>query len=210
MRKTQIIDALNWRYATEQFKSVPVSEEDISTILEAGRLAPSSMNIQPWKFIRVDDPQIREQLWKAGFRQDKIKDAPHLIILASRTDLDQEDAEQLLDQTQKTRGVTPESLSGYRKMVTGYISEKSPQEAKHWNKSQSYIALGFMLQTAAQLGVDTAPMEGFNTQQVDHILGLTNYTAVTLIALGYRSNKDHRQHWEKVRFPHEDVVETRK
>ena len=210
MNRSRIIKALNWRYATEQFTRVPVPQEDLDTILEAGRLAPSSMNIQPWKFIQVTNPELREHLWQAGFNQDKIKDAPHVIVLASRTNLTQHDADMLLAQTRNTRNVSDESLTGYRNMVEGYIARKSPEEAKHWNKAQSYIALGFMLQTAALLNVDAAPMEGFQSTKVNELLQLTDYTAVTLIALGYRSNKDHRQHWEKVRFPLEDIVETRK
>lgn len=206
-----LLEALQWRYATQIFRPEPIPENDLQAILEAGRLAPSSMNIQPWKFFVVQDTQLREALYTAGFKQESIKQAPHLIVLATRTELTQADAERVIKATKTTRGVTEEDVAGYRSMVESYVEKKSPSEAKHWNERQSYIALGFMLMMAAERGVDAGPMEGFSIDEVNKILHLPSqgYSALTLLALGYRDESDPYAHRDKVRFDMEEVVERR-
>src|SRR4051812_16590220 len=85
--KEHILEALNWRYAVKTFDaSKKVAEEDVQTILESGRLAPSSIGLEPWKFIVVKNDELRKKIRAVGYDQSKITDASHLVIVAHRTD----------------------------------------------------------------------------------------------------------------------------
>lgn len=97
-------------------------------------------------------------------------DASHLIILAVKKELSPADVDAYVADIAKTRGVPAESLKGYRDMMLGTISSRSPAEITSWNQKQVYIALGTMLTAAAEAKIDSVPMEGFNPAQVDEIL----------------------------------------
>lgn len=184
-----IIKALNWRYAVRVFDSTKkVSDEDVQTILESGRLAPSSFGIEPWRFIVVKNPEIRTKLRAASYDQPKVTDASHLIVIARRTDARVTMASELIDRTASAQGVDPSALEGLKNMVDGFISSQSDADLDAWVMGQVYIPLGVMVTTAAQLGVDSGPMGGFIPAEVDAILDLPsqNLTSTVMLALGYR------------------------
>lgn len=203
-----VLTALNWRYATDKFLDQPMPEETFQTILQAARLAPSSMNFQPWKYILVQSAELKEQIFEAGYRQEAIK-APHLLALIVPNLLNTDNVNQVIQATAKARQTDPSNLEGYRNMLQGFVDKTSPDKFIDWNKRQAYISLGMLLLTAAQLEIDAAPMEGFNSEQVKAILGLSDYTAITLIGLGYRHPEDSHQSWPKVRFELEQMFEAR-
>ncbi len=208
MPTTDILTALNWRFATKVFDpSRIVSDEDLHTILESGRLAPSSFGIEPWKFIVVTNPEIRSKLRAAGYDQPKITDASHLIVLAARTDSEVLPQE-LIARTAETQGKTIEELDGLAQMVGGAVSSKSDAARDAWLTAQTYIPLGIMVTAASMLGIDNGPMEGFDPAQVGEILGLPaqNLKAVTMLALGYRGD-DAYASVPKTRRAFEEVVE---
>src|SRR3954469_15108820 len=83
----QLLEQLNWRYATKQFDPTrKISASDWTTLEEALRLTPSSFGLQPWKFIVVTDPAVRANLRPASWNQTQITDASHLVVLAAKTD----------------------------------------------------------------------------------------------------------------------------
>jgi nitroreductase len=206
--REQIIGALNWRYAVKAFDpSKKVSEENLHTILESGRLAPSTVGLEPWKFILVKNPEIRAKLSAAGYGQPKITQASHLIVIAHRTDAKALPVE-LIERTGKAQGKTTEELSGLKRMAEGSVtSHPNPISCEGWLAAQTYIPLGMMIETAALLGVDAGPMEGFDPKQVDEILGLKekNLASSTMLALGYRG-EDPFAALPKTRRAFEDVV----
>ena len=204
-----IIEALNWRYATDRFVSNKIPEKTLNTILEASRLAPSSMNFQPWKYISVESPELRKQMFEAGYKQQAIIEAPTLLVLTIPNTLTSVNVDHIIEATAEARDTEVYSLSGYRKMLQGFVDKTEPDKFFDWSRRQAYISLGVLLLAAAQLEVDTSPMEGFEPEKVNQILGLTDYSAVTLIALGYRSAKDTHQNWPKVRFKIEEILEVR-
>jgi len=204
-----IIEALNWRYATDRFVSNTIPEKTLNTILEAARLAPSSMNFQPWKYISIESPELRKQIFEAGYNQQAIIEAPTLLVLTIPNILTSVNVDNIIEATAEARDTEVSSLSGYRKMLQGFVDKTEPDKFFDWSRRQAYISLGVLLLAAAQLEVDTAPMEGFEPEKVNQILGLTDYSAVTLIALGYRSAKDTHQNWPKVRFKIEEILEVR-
>ena len=204
-----IIEALNWRYATDRFISNPIPEKTLITIIEAARLAPSSMNFQPWKYISVESPELRQQIFEAGYHQKVIIEAPTLLVLTIPNKLNSANVEHIIEATAKARATEASTLGGYRKMLQGFIDKTEPDKFFDWSRRQAYISLGILLLTAAQLEIDAAPMEGFDPEKVNSILGLKDYSAVTLIALGYRSPEDDHQTWPKVRFKMEEIFEVR-
>ncbi|MES2224851.1 MAG: NAD(P)H-dependent oxidoreductase [Patescibacteria group bacterium] len=205
MKHTEIIEALKWRYAVKAFDTTKkVSEEDVAAIVESGRLAPSAFGLEPWKFILVKNPEIRQKLRAAGYDQPKIADASHLVVIAARTD-GTAVADSLIARTAAAQGKSLEDLAGFQGMVSGAVAAHS----QSWFDAQTYIPLGMMMETASMLGVDNAAMEGFDPAAVGEILGLEakNLKAVTMLALGYRSEDDAYAALPKVRQAYDEVVE---
>ncbi len=189
MQDNDIIKALNWRYAVKVFDtSKKVSEENFKTILESARLAPSPFGIEAWKFIVVENPELRKQLRAVSYDQPKITEASHVLVVARRTDVKERITAELIQRTARQQGVAEASLEGLKGMVEGTMGYKSPEEIDAWVRGHSYIPLGMMIETAALLGVDAGPMEGFEPAKVDELLGLPamNLKSTTMIAFGYR------------------------
>ena len=203
-----ILEALNWRYATDKFLDTPIPEDILKTIIEAARLAPSSMNFQPWKYISIQSPEIRNQIFEAGGKQEAIN-APTLLVLTIPNILTAENVNNVVLAAAKARNADPATLEGYRNMLQGFVDRTTPEKFFDWSRRQAYISLGMLLLAAAQLEVDAAPMEGFDATKITEILGLKDYTAVTLIGLGYRGPEDDHQTWPKVRFDVEEILEVR-
>lgn len=202
------IDALKWRYATKIFDATKkVSQEDLNTILDAGRLAPSSFGIEAWKFLVIENPELRAKLRAAAWDQPKVTDASHLILMTRRTDVKENIANELMARTAVAQNKTIGDLAGYHQMVQGAIEARGPG-LEGWISSQTYIALGIMIETASELEIDNCPMEGFDRAKVDEILGLAgkNLASVTMLALGYRG-VDPQAEYAKARRSMEEVVE---
>jgi len=211
IKGADILEALNWRYAVKTFDATKkVSEEDLNTILESGRLAPSSVGLEPWKFIVVKNEELRGELRKAGYDQTKITDASHLIVITYRTDA-KSLPDELIERTGKAQGKTAEELEGLKGMAQGSVDGHSEGDIlKGWLMAQTYIPLGMMMQTAALLGVDAGPMEGFDAEKVNEVLDLKkdNLGVVTMLALGYRG-EDPYANVSKTRRDAGDVIEVR-
>lgn len=204
---TEIQKKLEWRYATKSFdpaKKIPA--EKWETLENSLLLAPSSFGLQPWKFLVVENPEIRAKLRAASYNQGQVTDASHLVVLTAHKGVDEKFVARYIDRIKEVRGVSRESLAGYEKSMNDALSAKGDKDA--WARRQAYIAMGFLLETAALLEVDSCPMEGFNPAAYDEILGLTGteYAAVAAVPLGYRSEQDATQNWAKVRFAKDEVV----
>ncbi len=206
--KSNITEALNWRYATKEFDTrKKVSDDDLKTILESARLAPSSFGIEPWKFLVITNPELRQKLRKASYDQSKVTDASHLIILTRRTDTAPL-ADELLQRASATGNASPDDLASLKQTVSGAMSRFSPEQYAAWSAKQTYIALGMMMETAALLKVDACPMEGFDAAAVNEILGLSekNLAAVSMLPIGFRGD-DPAAARKKVRRDFDEVVE---
>lgn len=208
----KIIEQLNWRYAVKQFDPTKkVSEADWATLEQALVLAPSSYGLQPYKFIVVTDQELKEKLKPAAYGQSQITDSSHLVVVAYKKSLSEKDVEKFVDLIIETRGTPREMLADYEGAMKN--SAKTATENGYietWNSRQAYIALGFLLETAAILGIDACPMEGFDSAQFNEILGLEDYSAVALCAIGYRDGEnDWLAPLPKVRFPKEQLIDRR-
>jgi len=205
----QLLGQLNWRYATKQFDpNRKISAQDWATIEQALLLTPSSGGLQPWKFIVVTDPAVRAKLLPASYGQAQITDASHLVVFAAKKNFSEADVDAFIRHTAATRGVPVESLAAYRDMLVGGIVKSMDEPARDaWARNQAYIALGNLLTSAALLGIDACPMEGFDRAQYDETLGLNaqGFASAVIATLGYRAASDQYATAPKVRFPKEQV-----
>jgi nitroreductase len=205
---TKIIEDLNWRYACKKFDAdKKITDEDFNTLLESLRLTPSSYGLQPWKFIVVENPALREELVDASYKQAQVKDASHLIVLASPSKFDEKFVTDYIVDTAKTRGQEVSELDGFKKMLM-MIPNKSPEAQYNWAKNQVYIALGNLMTVCAQMRIDNCPMEGFQAKKYDEILGLTEMglTSMVVCPVGYRHSEDKYSELKKVRFSQDNLT----
>lgn len=209
MNSTEIISALQWRYATKQFDtSKKIDDQTLETLIQSLRLAPSSFGLQPWSFVIVSDPEKRWQLLEHARGQKQITEASHLIVLCRKINVDEDLVQSYISDTAQTRGVSVESLDGFKGMLSGFVQQKDASELATRASKQIYIALGFLLETAALLQIDACPMEWFNPAKFDEILGLEQLGLASVVAcpVGYRSAEDKYAQTAKVRFASDAII----
>ena len=206
----EYLNNLMWRYATKKFDlQQKLSSAETDMLEEALRLAPNSFGFQLWKFYRIDDPTIRAAMKEAGYGQTQITDASHIYALASKVAPTEQDVTDFIESIKTTRGVTDESLAGYKQALEGAIIDKPAGDVAAWTARQVYIALGFILSAAAQHHIDACPMEGFDPEKVSEIIGATKegYAVQALCAVGHRAADDKYATEKKVRYPKERIIE---
>lgn len=195
--KEHFLNAMNFRHATKVYdEKRKISDDDFNYILETGRLSPSSLGSEPWKFLVVQDPIFREKMINAcPGAVDKLKTASHFVIILSRKGI-RYDSEYLTDHM-KTVQFYPDDMIDmisiqYKRFQKGRNILDNARTLDDWSAKQTYIALGNMLTAAAMIGIDSTPMEGFNDAELDKLLneeGLLengSYSASVLAAFGYR------------------------
>lgn len=205
---SDVLDALNFRYATKQFDAARKIDAETWAALEQSLvLTPSSFGLQPWKFLIVTDAAVREQLIEHSWGQRQVAEASHLIVMTVRTQVDEAYLDRFIARNAEVRGLPGESLAGYRGMMAGSLGMMT----KDWAAKQAYIALGQFMLAAALVGVDTCPMEGFVAAKYDEILGLgaQGLTTAVLCPAGYRAAGDKYASLAKVRWNAADVIEHR-
>jgi nitroreductase len=212
MTPAELSSALNWRYATKAFDPNKALPEDAwKALLDSLVLAPSSFGLQPWKFILVTDPELRQRLCENSWGQTQVIDADKLVVFTSRTDMTKKDITRWVDRLAEVQKQTPEELKGYAGIVEGFCQTMSPEARHHWNVRQTYIALGQFMTSAAALGIDTCPLEGIDPSGYDHELGLagSGYATCVACAVGYRADHDKSAARPKARFKESEVISER-
>lgn len=207
----QIIQDLNWRYATKKFDTTKkISEDDLATIKESLRLTATSFGLQSMKFLVIEDTEVRKQLTPASFGQTQITDASHMIIMCHNIDVNNDHVDEYMQDVSSTRNIPIEETAQFGDYIKGAIQNFSTEQKEIWSSKQTYIALGQVLHTCARLKIDSTPMEGFDSAAYDEILGLSakNLKASLVLALGYRHEEDASQHLPKVRKSNEVLFET--
>jgi nitroreductase len=203
------ISHLTWRYAVKRFDSTRTIPPEIwEDLRQSMVLTPSSFGLQPWRFIVITSPEVKAKLPGVSWGQNQPADCSHMVVLAALKKVSESYVDEFLQTVCTTRNVTMDSLANYRKMILGFMQQKSDAQLA-WATNQVYIALGQLMATAAQLGVDACPMEGINAAEYDRILGLetSDYRVVVGCALGYRHSEDKYALAPKVRFAPERVVQ---
>ncbi|WP_224489838.1 NAD(P)H-dependent oxidoreductase [Robertkochia flava] len=205
------IEKLQWRYATKKFDPAKkLEKEKLETLKEAIRLSASSYGLQPYKVLIIEDPELRKKLRPAAWDQPQITDASQLIVFAHDTNFGDQQIDAYINNVVETRGLKKEDLAGYGDFMKSKITPLPEARKSAWTARQAYIALGNMLSAAAHLEIDACPMEGFEVDQFDQILGLTGkgWSTAVIATVGYRSEEDDTQHYAKVRKSEKELFET--
>lgn len=208
---TTLKDLMNWRYATKKMdpaKSVP--EEKVDAILEAIRMTPTSSGTQPFEVFVVTQHAMREEIRKVGWDQSQITEGSHLLVFAAWDNYSSERIDAVRAHMEELRGENPMITEYYENLKGAYLPREAAVNHDHAAR-QAYIALGFAMLAAAELEVDCCPMEGFDADAVDEIMGLKalGLKSVTLLPLGYRQEgADWLVPMAKVRKSREDMMKT--
>ena len=203
-----LLAGLRRRYAVKKFDATgKIPDGAWQALEEALVLSPSSYGLQPWRFFIVDDKALREKLKAASYGQTQITDADKLVVFAVKKDFGAADVDRFVERVAEVRRLPVEALGSYKKMMLASAALPADRVAA-WLIRQVYIALGVFLTSAAALGVDACPMEGFDKDQYDAILGLhaKGYNAVVVATAGVRAHDDAAATQAKVRFPKDEVV----
>ena len=198
----------NWRYATKKYDaSKIITTEDLNTLKEAIRLSSSSYGLQLYKVFIVDNPELRAQLQPAAWGQTQIVDASHLVVFANITNFGGTEIDSYIKNLSETRGIPVESVQGYSDFMKSKITTLPVEERNNWTAKQTYLALGNLLNAAAEMKIDVTPMEGFEPAAVNEILGFDKLglNASLIATIGYRHEDDATQHYAKVRKSNEEL-----
>jgi nitroreductase len=205
------LQQLQWRYATKVFDQAQKITDEAWHVLEQSLvLSPSSFGLQPWKFFVIQNPEMRQQLLEHSWKQAQVVDASHLVVFAIRKDLNGDDVDRYVNRMAEVQGIPAENLAGFGGMVKGFMAKPPyPLDMDGWATRQVYIALGQFMTTAAMMGIDTSPLEGFVPSKYDEVLKLGDqgYASVVVCGAGYRSSDDKYAEKPKVRYPTAEVVE---
>jgi nitroreductase len=208
-----LLARLQWRYSTKRFdpnRSIPA--ETWAALEQALVLSPSSFGLQPWKFVVVDDPALRQKLRERSWNQVQITDASKLVVFLGLRTMTAADVDRLMQRQSAVRGTTLESLAAYRKIMVDFIENGwAAKDLASWNARQVYLALGQFMTASALLGVDTCALEGIDLDAYDQVLGLqgSRHTTLLVCTAGYRAESDKYAKAAKVRYAPADIIERR-
>lgn len=206
-----LIQSLKWRYATKKFDTKKsIAAEDMQVILEAIQLTATSYGLQPYKVLNITNKTLRQQMQAASWGQTQVVDASDVLVFCAYTEITSDMIDTYVERKATIQNIPPKNLEGYSDFMKSKILEKSPEELIDWNAKQIYIALGNLLAICGELEIDACPMEGFEPEKYDKMLGLKEkgLTAVLVCPIGYRSAEDFTQHSPKVRKPLTELYET--
>lgn len=206
-----LIETLNWRYATKRMNGNKIPSEKLDVILEAIKLSPSSAGLQPYTVFVIEDQTVKEKIHKIAYSQPQVIEASHLLVFAAYNKLTAENVSDYMNLIADTRRIPVESLDGFKNSISAGLLSRSEEVNAQWAARQAYIALGHALVAAASEQIDATPMEGFDAKGLDEILGLNEkgLNSVVIMTLGYRdSENDALASAKKVRKAHEELFVT--
>jgi len=185
-------DLLNWRYATKKMNPAEaVPQDKVDAIIEAIRMAPTSSGTQPFELLVVTNPDIRNKIAAAAGGQAQITEGSHLLVFAAWDNYTAKRIDNVVDLNVQACGDLPMLHAYYDNLKSNYLPRVAEVNYAHAAR-QAYIALGIALVAAEEQEVDSTPMEGFDPDAVDGILGLKErgLRSVVLMPLGYRDEAD--------------------
>ncbi len=214
--KQEILDASYFRHATKEFDpEKKVSDDDFQFIMETGRLSPSSFGFEPWRFLVIQNPELREKIKNTAWgAYGKLPEASHFVVILARTKKDtQYDSDYLQDHFKNVKKMPDEHLEKYLGKIEEFQKVdfdllEGDRPLYDWAGKQTYLALGNMMTAAAQIGVDSCPIEGFSIEKMNKLLdeeGLLedgHFSISVMVAFGYRVKEPN----EKTRRSFDDVV----
>lgn len=188
----ELLEILNWRYAAKAMNGDNVEQKKIDTIIEAARLAPTSSGLQPFEIMVITNQEIKEKIKPVAWNQSVITDCSHLLVFAAWDTYTADRINYMFDLTNEIRGFKNEGWENYRQKLLSSYPQKDDEENFNHAARQAYIALAMAIVAAANQGLDTTPLEGFEPEAVDNILGLREkgLRSVVMLPVGYRAPED--------------------
>lgn len=207
--QVQVLENLNWRYATKSMNGTPVPQEKVDYILDAIRLSASSSGLQPYEILVITDQEVKEKIKPIAWNQSQITDSSHVLVFAAWDNYTPERINGVFKYNNEQRNLPDSVTDDYRNMLLSTYSAKTAEENFTHAAKQAYIALGTALIAAAEQEVDSTPMEGFDPAALDEILGLKSkgLRSVVVLPLGFRNEEgDWLVNMKKVRKPKEKFI----
>ncbi|CEJ69906.1 NAD(P)H-dependent oxidoreductase [Chryseobacterium oranimense] len=205
-----LIENLQWRHAVKAYDpSKKVTEENLNTILEAARLAPTSSGLQPFRIIVVENQELKEKMMAGALNPEVMRDSSHVLVFAAWDSYSNEKIDKVYDYHTDVRDLPRGRFNSYTDKLKEIYGAQTPEEHFAHTARQTYIALGLAMAQAAELKIDSTPAEGFSNEVVDEILELKELglKSVSLLYLGYRDEKnDWLSTMKKVRIPMEEFI----
>ncbi|MEC8831245.1 MAG: NAD(P)H-dependent oxidoreductase [Bacteroidota bacterium] len=198
----ELLENMKWRYATKKFDpSKSINQEDLDKLKQAVQLSVSSYGLQLYKVLIIKNDELKQQLKEAAWDQSQLTDAPHIFVFCNYTERKNEHIDDYIQATSETQDTPLEKLEGYGNLIKESLSAKSDAAWQNWSEKQTYLALSNLLTACAELKIDSCPMEGFEQDKFNAILGLDQkgLNAAVIAPVGYRSADDHTQFRKKVR-----------
>ena len=201
MKKEGIKEALEFRYACKTFSDKKITKENLDLILESARMAPSSYGLEPWNIIVANSNDLRNKVKETAPYNGPRLEASDLLIFTAKT---AKGLDVHIDHMLQKRGLKGEQLVKVKESWQNWAKKefnlKTASDFHHWCARQVYIALGFLMLVAAEMKIDSCPMEGFNVNKLTGILdqeGIINKEMdlpVVMVALGYREETQPEHH----------------
>lgn len=202
------IDALNWRYAVNQFSNKKLNESQVNGLIQSVRLSASAYGLQPYQLFVIKTDTVKHKLLPFSYRQIKIANNSHLLVFAHQTHLKQEDISSFISELARGQNKEVLELNDYEKTISNDLLARTSDEQSYWAALQCYIALGKLLGYAALNKIDACPMTGFDNQGINQVLGLNErgLNAEILCPVGFRSSIDESSLRVKYRKLTTDLV----
>ncbi len=205
-----LLENLKWRHAVKAYNPTKkVSKQDLNTILEAARLAPTSSGLQPFRVIVVENLELKKKMVQGALNPEVMQDSSHVLVFAAWDSYSDEKIDKVYDFHTDERDLPRGRFGSYTDKIKELYNAQTAEEHFAHTARQTYIALGLAMAQAAELKVDSTPAEGFSNEIVDEILGLQELglKSVSLLYLGYRDiERDYLAHMKKVRIPMEEFI----
>lgn len=204
-----IIDSLEWRYACKKFdKNRKLNEVQVDVLKKAFNLSATSYGLQPLKMLIVQHDEIKEKLFPLSYYQEQVTTCSHILILCIDTAFGEKDVDAYFDLEKNIRGVSEDVVGKFRQQLKIIYNKKERKEIDTSAIYQAYIALGTLMTVCAEQQIDSCPMEGFDPEKVDELLGLKtkNLKSVLMLPVGYRAEDDVMRNMKKVRKPLKQVI----
>ena len=205
----ELLDKLNWRYATKAMTGQKIPQEKIDNIIEAISLAPTSSGLQPFEVYVITNQEVKDKIKPIAWNQSVVSDCSHLLVFAAWDTYTIERINKMFDLVNEIRGFKNEGWENYRQMLLKGYPPRDPEVNFNHAAKQAYIAFSQAITAAAFEKVDTTPMEGFDANAVDEILNLREkgLRSCVLLPLGYRDTEnDWLVSLKKVRKHREDLI----
>ncbi|HSM62764.1 MAG TPA: NAD(P)H-dependent oxidoreductase [Gillisia sp.] len=203
------IEALRWRYATKKFDENRIlSEDKIEILKHAFNLTATSYGLQPIKMVIVHNKKVQAKLVEHSFNQKQVASASHVLVLCIEREINEKFIENYFNYVQKIRATPNEILSPFKDFLIDDFKNKHMDEIASWATNQAFLAMGTLLTVAATEAIDACPMEGFEPDKYDEVLGLDklNLRSVLVLPVGFRAKDDMFSEFKKVRRPLSDMV----